>query len=355
MFRYNVRSRQLVDIVNDIKRKKLILSPYFQRNLVWRTVHKVDFIKTILMGYPFPEIFIAKGDLDIENMTSQECVVDGQQRLNSILEYIKGEFPVDNVYYQDLKEKEAFLKYEVAIIDLDIKHDDPQIKEVFKRLNRTYYSLSSIEKLASEYGASEIMLTAKLIAGEFKKIIDESENDNYLSIDPSIKNEFLKWAKIMPVKKLNELITESTIFSNYELSRKVHLMFSLNLIGTILQGIYTRNIDKELLDEYANSFEGKEEIITSLEKVATFILKMKFKKSSYWYNKANSFSLIYALYTEINNLDYLSANKLKLNLENFANDLPEEYRIAAKEGVNNKKERNTRHRYIIELIENSFK
>ena len=77
MIKYQVRSKELIDLVNDIKNKRLIMSPYFQRNLVWRQLHKVDFIKTIILGYPFPQIFIAKGAIDLENMLTTSCIVDG--------------------------------------------------------------------------------------------------------------------------------------------------------------------------------------------------------------------------------------------------------------------------------------
>ena len=50
MIPYNVRSRYLVDLINEVREGKLILAPYFQRKLVWRIAHKVDFIKTILLG-----------------------------------------------------------------------------------------------------------------------------------------------------------------------------------------------------------------------------------------------------------------------------------------------------------------
>ena len=123
MIRYNVRSRYLVDIVNDIKSGLIIMSPYFQRKLVWRLAHKIDFIKTILLGYPFPEIFISRGKIDVDSMTSTSSLVDGQQRMNSIVEYIEGDFEVDGRKYNDLTatEKESFLKYEIAIIDLDLR------------------------------------------------------------------------------------------------------------------------------------------------------------------------------------------------------------------------------------------
>ncbi|WP_432328677.1 DUF262 domain-containing protein [Mucilaginibacter sp. P25] len=90
MIKYQVRSKELIDVVNEIKSRRLIMSPYFQRNLVWRQIHKIDFIKTILLGYPFPQIFIAKGSIDLNTMSTTSCIVDGQQRMNAIIEYVKG-------------------------------------------------------------------------------------------------------------------------------------------------------------------------------------------------------------------------------------------------------------------------
>ncbi len=78
MIKYHVRSRDLVSIYNEIKAKRLIPDAYFQRNLVWRDIHKQDFIKTILLGYPFPQIFISKGIVDVTAMQTTSCIVDGQ-------------------------------------------------------------------------------------------------------------------------------------------------------------------------------------------------------------------------------------------------------------------------------------
>ncbi len=45
--KYTVRSREIVDLVTAMRTSRLTLSPYFQRNLVWRDAHKRDFIETI--------------------------------------------------------------------------------------------------------------------------------------------------------------------------------------------------------------------------------------------------------------------------------------------------------------------
>jgi len=360
MIIYNVRSRRLMDIVSDIKRKKLIMSPFFQRKLVWRTIHKIDFIETILKGYPFPEIFIAKADIDIERMTTRDCIVDGQQRLNAIVEYLDDKFEVDARKYSQLdpKSKEEFLKYEIAIIELDINKDDPEIIEIFKRLNRTFYSLTVIEKLSSEFGPSELMLLAKLISGELKSKADkisvdeelgESETDDF-DFDPDVPEEFIRWSNTVNVSKIRSLITEYNIFSEYEISRQVHLMFSLNILGTILKGIYNRNIDRDLLDKYSDNFEAKERILKNLEEVAAKILKLKLKRTSTWFNKANMFSLIYSFYKNKEKILEIPEQKIKEALEKFEETAPEDFRLAAKEGVNNKKERTIRDKCIQKII-----
>ncbi|WP_139045254.1 DUF262 domain-containing protein, partial [Pseudomonas amygdali] len=79
MVEYRVRSVSLLNLVNDIRAGRLIPDAYFQRNLVWRDVHKREFIKTILLGLPFPQIFISKGKVDVKTMSTVSCIVDGQQ------------------------------------------------------------------------------------------------------------------------------------------------------------------------------------------------------------------------------------------------------------------------------------
>jgi uncharacterized protein with ParB-like and HNH nuclease domain len=229
MIRYQVRSKELIDLVNEIKSKRLIMSPYFQRNLVWRDLHKVDFIKTILMGLPFPQIFIAKGSIDLESMTTTSCIVDGQQRMSTIVEYTNGFFKVDYKFFKELAPEiqEQFLKYQIPIIDLDLYNDAPEIKEIFQRLNRTFYALNSIEKIATEYAASEFMLFAKHLIGEFKfQSYDENENPLPLIVDPTTPTDFIEWANQVNSPFFKQLIVEGNIFTQYEITRKIHLMYT---------------------------------------------------------------------------------------------------------------------------------
>lgn len=81
---------KIIELFNKIESGNLVLNPDFQRKLVWKKQHKYHFIETILMNYPFPEVYLASSDIDVNSITSKEIVVDGQQRLSTIVDYIKG-------------------------------------------------------------------------------------------------------------------------------------------------------------------------------------------------------------------------------------------------------------------------
>lgn len=355
MTKYQVRSRELIDVINEIKTRRLIMSPYFQRNLVWRQLHKIDFIKTILLGYPFPQIFIARGSIDLDTMSTTSCIVDGQQRMNAIDEYLKDRFKVDNKFFSELtpSQKATFLKYQIPIIDLDINNDDPEIIEIFQRLNRTFYALSGIEKLSTEYASSEFMLLAKLLSKELKLENLNEDDDGYLplQVDPTIPKAFIDWAGSNQPRYFVKLVIEEGIFTPYELTRQVHLTFTLNVMSTYLSDYYNRNdFMIRHLEEFAESFPRKDEVFDTLENAANKYLKMKLKKKSYWYNKANAFSLITLFARRSQEINIIDEKILKDKLEAFEDNLPPEYQLAAKEAVNNKSERLIRNKFLEEVL-----
>ena len=345
----------MLNLVNDIRNGLLIPDAYFQRNLVWREVHNQDFIKTILLGLPFPQIFISKGKVDVASMSTISCIVDGQQRSNAIIKYIENDFDVDGKYFDDLtqEQKSQFLKYEIAVIELDIENDDPRILQIFQRINRTSNALTVVEKLASEFSVSEYMLVAKLLANQID--IESQVDMEDFKEDPNIPKAFFDWARKQKVKKFVSLITDKYLYNSREISRKVHLMHVLNMMTTILAGFFNRNeLSMKFLDDYAENFAEKDSVVQKLESSAEVISSLKLKAKSYWYNKANMFSLIVAI---ANNLEKLTPNVVagfKGKLDEFENNVPDDYKLAATEAVNNTKERELRNSAIEQLINNSL-
>lgn len=350
--RYQIRSLALLSIVNEIKAKRLVPDAYFQRNLVWRDVHKRDFIETILLGYPFPQIFFSRGKIDVKKMSSTACIVDGQQRMNAIMEFIEGRLVVKGKRFSNLTEdeKSRFLKYEIGVVELDMDNDDPKVKEIFKRVNRTANSLTAIEKLASEYGATELMLTGKLLAGDLGFLDEETDEAmKRLKIDPSIEPDQLAWLKKQKVSDYQALIFNGSVFTPQEITRKVPLMYTLNLISTLTVGFFNRN-DKtlQLLDDFREELANKDQLVSLFVKTAKSISKLHFSPDSMWNNKANFFSLFVRV--ALNGGALTSVARARAALAKFQENPPDDYALAAREAVNNKAQREARDKYVQKLL-----
>jgi len=66
----------------------LELNPNFQRRPVWKKGAKSYLIDTILRGLPMPIIFLRDLRSDLKTFKSKRDVVDGQQRIRTILSFI---------------------------------------------------------------------------------------------------------------------------------------------------------------------------------------------------------------------------------------------------------------------------
>lgn len=355
MLRYHVRSRDLVSLVNEVDEKKLIMSPYFQRNLVWREVHKRDFVETILLGLPFPQIFIAQGEIDVETMRSQACIVDGQQRMNAITEYVRGNLSVQGEKFSDLdtQRREDFLRYQVPVIDLEIKASDPQIIEIFQRLNRTFYALSAIEKMSTEFATVDLMLIAKFACGLIEVDPSDQEDDgDYLGTYPLQPPEFIDWAREKKIDSFQALVLKRDIFTAQELARVVHLMHTLNLLSTIASGFFNRNDrTREFLEKGDSNFDGRDELLSRLNRASKFILSLDIPFESMWWSKSNSFSLMVICAWHIFELEDRQPHDVARRLIEFSQDLPSDYALSAREAVNNRKQRIDRHKAISRILD----
>src|SRR5947207_66362 len=107
-------NRKLRLLLTGIQSGSLVPRPEFQRRLVWSNKHKLAFLDTVLRGFPFPEIYIAAGDVDSETGEGIEMLVDGQQRVSTLYQYFKDspDLKLTNLQpYRSLQESEkiAFL------------------------------------------------------------------------------------------------------------------------------------------------------------------------------------------------------------------------------------------------------
>lgn len=92
MERVDDESLIISDLLNFYSAKTLDISPWYQRRSVWSTPQKAYLINTIFERKPVPSVYIRQ-QIDVDNERSFKEVVDGQQRIRTIVSYRSDEFP----------------------------------------------------------------------------------------------------------------------------------------------------------------------------------------------------------------------------------------------------------------------
>jgi len=169
-------NQKIIEIYNKLRSNLLIVNKDYQRKLVWKKSHKINFVDTILNNFPFPEIYLAPGSLDQVRLILIDEIVDGQQRLTAIRDYIEGTdiFALPSLSgirkFSELSsaEKNSFLNYEISVRYLKGVSQE-QIREIFQRINKTDYALNATERINAQWGSSEFVCFSKqLIEPDFE-------------------------------------------------------------------------------------------------------------------------------------------------------------------------------------------
>lgn len=253
--------KSISDLIGKIQRKELILQPDFQREFVWTPSHMENFIKTILDGFPFPEIYISQKGIDLTTLATQNVVVDGQQRLTTIQRYIEGtdNFEKSIPKFADLGDdnQRDLLNYDVTVRDLkDVPSDI--IIEIFKRINSTNFTLTAIEINNAIYNGAFISCAKEIL------------------------------------EKINKAEHKVPIFSESELTRMADLHFILLVMSTLEEGGYFTQdtMIESYISKYNNNYPNFEETRDLISDTIINILDSELPLDSIWFRKSNFYTLV---------------------------------------------------------------
>ncbi len=145
------------DVVNLNKREELNLRPWYQRRIVWTPQQQSYLVNTIHEQKPVPSIYI-RHSIDVNSGRSVREVVDGQQRLAAVLEYVADKFAARHpkhakpVKFTQLSkaEKHTFLTTSLAVGYL-LGASDADVIEIFGRINSVSKKLSPQEKRNAKF------------------------------------------------------------------------------------------------------------------------------------------------------------------------------------------------------------
>ena len=163
---FDRNKRTVKSIYDDFANGNLVVDTTYQRRRVWLEQDKVRLIETILMGLIIPEVFFWPASVDPETGESITHIVDGQQRIDAIVDFIEGKYRLVSRYFLDEKMREKYgnlafselppeakrtiWTYKLSVVDIDKSWSKEQIMTMFYRLNLTDYNLNEQEKRNSK-------------------------------------------------------------------------------------------------------------------------------------------------------------------------------------------------------------
>ena len=139
---YKVQPKGISTICSYLHRGKWIVEREYQRNFVWTLSQKQLLIDSILQDIDIPKVYLAA---DVDPKINWE-IVDGQQRLLTIQEFVEGKFKTDldttsildvdvaGKYFQELDSavQDQFNDYQITCVEL-YDHSRDEIKDIFVR------------------------------------------------------------------------------------------------------------------------------------------------------------------------------------------------------------------------------
>lgn len=178
-FKFTRNTLTIKEIYDDFKNQRLVIDNSYQRRKVWLTRDNVRLIETILLNWIIPEIFLWPAEINPDTGDTITHIVDGQQRINAIIDFISGEYKLQERYllsseterkeftnkkFSELSSelKKHIWMYSMSIVNIDRNCTIDDIKLMFYRLNLTDYSLNEQEKrnsLDNEFGNTSTELS----------------------------------------------------------------------------------------------------------------------------------------------------------------------------------------------------
>ena len=330
---------------------RLEIKPPFQRRPVWTLKQKCYLIETILLELPIPEIYVQRSvTVDGEETFA---VVDGQQRIRSILQFIGSETDKDELEFNgftldrlestskwrglslvDLvdEQRKTFFSYEFTVRYLYTESDDAT-KDVFRRLNKYLTPLKPQELRNATY------------SGPFTRLAERFADDEY-------------WAD-------NKIITAAAIRRQGDVEFVAEL-----LIGT-LHG--PQGGAAYIIDEYYANYEDYDEFPNQRSAAFTFRRTLEFVRDIFpnvrelrWSNKTDFYTMFVVFANLFRNKSLARKDRARLKrvvaaFATEANDrstndnatVSEEatsYVRAVQRGANDKARRAARHEALSAVI-----
>lgn len=349
------RQQPISWVQDSYKNGRLELRPPFQRKPVWTDKQRCALIESVLLNIPIPEVYVQVTQAD--DGSEEYGVVDGQQRLRTILQFIGLEreedrhnaessnnflldvLPEDSPHrgkvFADVtgEARKRFFQYEICVRFL-YTENIKEIEDVFKRLNKFQMPLKAQE------------LRNATFHGPFARLSEELADNEY-------------WA-------VNRIVTPAAIRRMTDIEMMSDLLIGL-LHGP--QGGSARIINQyyEQYEQFDDEFPEQNRVKRTFQKTLAMVQSL-FPNiaDTRWGNRADFYSLFVALGNLVDRFDLprtkekaMREKLLKFSIEvdrqlqdptANTSGVSRNYARAIEKGSNEKARRVDRHEVLIGIV-----
>jgi len=321
----------------------------FQRKYIWTVKNQILLIETILMGYPVPEVYLWQKQTDSASGGTIHSIIDGQQRLGSIFDFVNNKFTLRKNYvdfkdadyvnktFEELTDDQRTQIWQyplsVRFIKRVIGHED--IVNMFLRLNSTSTTLNPQELRNAEYNGLFLRLANELSKLEIWETISLFTGNEY--------------RRMRDIEFISSLLIFIRLGINEETSQK-----NINKIYD------TFNDEYEDFESDKTLFESLVDMISQLADFDDSIKKF-IKRKVHFYTLFTALYFVYRKHEGLssNNLEnykqfvelYQSKGNLEEGVTNI-NSLVNEYYALSQEGTQGKSNRLRRFEIIRDILTN---
>jgi hypothetical protein len=273
---FHRNTKTVKEIYDDYLKGNLTIDRSYQRRKVWMEQDKVRLIETMLMDLIIPEVFFWPAALDTETGETVTHIVDGQQRITSIVEFLSGDSPeffrltskhllnekimklCGNLSFEELNVdfKRRLWSYNISIVNIDPAFTKQDITQMFYRLNLTNYSLNLQEKRNSK------------------------------------QSQFGEMAEALSTLDFWEI---SRVFSSADARRMKDIEYCCSIYVLAAEGIVDQTNGKKIsdyYDDYADSFDDDRMLTQKIESAMDIIVKLRDKNTlSFIAKKAQMYTM----------------------------------------------------------------
>ncbi len=161
------------DIRDWSKANRLELQPDFQRRAVWSASARIMLMDTILRRIPMPKIFLAN---TVRDGSTYRVVIDGQQRISAILDFLRDGFALNHPFTGKNKGKtfseldpetqDSFLSYQIDFNEA-VKPTDEQVRKVYARVNKYTVPLTKQELRRADFPGDFLKVSEELAVNDY--------------------------------------------------------------------------------------------------------------------------------------------------------------------------------------------